>query len=178
MDQNALFGPISEGISLQTGENIMHVNKTTGYVLPLSSDKGPPTYHKKMFGYVVPLLQPNLQKGFLDTYDPPTGKSGKWKHWISIRDLQRCLASREQHGQIYAIDEFPETEPPLHPNCRCKIEIMESVIAGEGSKDGEKGADWWIKNHGHLPDYYITMDGIKDWDGKRGKALLNTPREK
>lgn len=138
----------------------MYVKKTTGYVLPLSSNKNPSTYYKRMYGYVVPLRQPYSQKGFLDTYDPPTEKSGRWKHWISIKDLRRCLECRDQHGLIYEIDESPETQPPLHPNCRCEIVIMESVIAGKGSKEGDKGADWWIKNYGHLPNYYITMGDI------------------
>ena len=143
----------------------MYVKKATGYVLPLetriSSSPGiendikkydASVYIKKMLGYVISLQQETV-KGFLDTYNPPTVQSSKWKHWVSCIDLKRCIACEQQHGQIYELDEFPETEPPLHPNCRCKIEVMKAAASGSGTKDSENGADWWIKNHGQLPDY-------------------------
>ncbi len=33
---------------------------------------------------------------------------------------------------------------------------MEAVIAGEGTKDGQNGADYWMKYIADLPDYYST----------------------
>ncbi len=50
---------------------------------------------------------------------------------------------------------------------------MEAVSAGEATKDGENGADWWIMNYATLPDYYITADELNklgwDWGDKPSK---------
>ena len=34
---------------------------------------------------------------------------------------------------------------------------MKSVIAGNATKDGNKGADWYLKNTGILPNNYISV---------------------
>ena len=68
------------------------------------------------------------------------------------------------------MDETPDTEPPLHPNCRCKIKSMEAVIAGEGIKDGQNGADYWMKYIADLPDYYITRDELLSLGWEKGKS--------
>ena len=60
------------------------------------------------------------------------------------------------HGKIWAREETPNPMPPLHPNCRCVIEAVRSVVAGMATKDGQEGADWWLKHVGKLPEYYIT----------------------
>lgn len=60
--------------------------------------------------------------------------------------------------------------PPVHLNCRCVIEAMDAVLAGQGTKDGENGADWWIENYGCLPDYYISIDDLVSLGWRRGKA--------
>lgn len=46
--------------------------------------------------------------------------------------------------------------PPLHYGCRCEIKDMQAVLAGDATKDGRNGADWWLKYIGKLPDYYIS----------------------
>lgn len=130
----------------------MYIKKTTGYVLPLNrsvcqtlTDTGPnysaisEVYVKKMSGHVV---ANDIEKGLLDVYYPPTGQSNKWKHWVTVFDLKRCYECRSRQGRIFAIHEEPAETPPLHPNCRCKIEVMEATIAGTATKDGEEGADY------------------------------------
>lgn len=57
--------------------------------------------------------------------------------------------------------EIEEPSPPLHPNCRCRILPMEAIVAGNTTKDGNNGADWWLKYLGILPDYYITEEEAK-----------------
>lgn len=47
-------------------------------------------------------------------------------------------------------------EPPLHNNCRCDIIPLESVVAGNATKNGNEGADYWIKHFGKLPEYYVS----------------------
>ena len=43
-------------------------------------------------------------------------------------------------------------------------------MAGQATKDGENGADWWIKNIEKLPDYYISEKDITGFGWRWGKA--------
>ena len=124
-----------------------------------------------MYGYVVSTdLSHILIKGRLDSYSPPTQDSRNDKNWIAALDLKTCLECREYHGQIYRMDETPDIEPPLHPNCRCRIEPMKAVEAGYATKDGQYGADYWIKYVASLPKYYITEDELIALGWRRGKS--------
>ena len=106
----------------------------------------------------------------MDSYSPPTQESRNDKNWIAALDLKTCLECREYHGQIYRMDETPDIEPPLHPNCRCRIEPMKAVEAGYATKDGQYGADYWIKYVASLPKYYITEDELIALGWRRGKS--------
>ena len=126
---------------------------------------------KKMYGYVVSTdMFHILTKGRLDSYSPPTQESRNYKNWIAALDLKTCLECREHHSQIYRMDETPDIEPPLHPNCRCRIEPMKAVEAGYATKDGQYGADYWIKYVASLPKYYITKDELIALGWKQGKS--------
>lgn len=103
-----------------------------------------------------------IARGKLDVFIPETVYSRNWKHWRAGLDLKTCEECRSQHGKVYTMDEVPNPAPPLHPNCRCTVEAMQAVEAGKASKEGENGADWWIKTWGILPDYYIGMQAIMD----------------
>lgn len=98
------------------------------------------------------------------------GKATNGSIGLQAKDIKRCLECRSRQGQIYTIDEIPAEEPPLHPNCRCKIEIMEAAQAGTASKDKTDGADYWIKYYGKLPDDYVTKDEALalGWKGRLG----------
>lgn len=127
-------------------------------------------YIEKISGYFcIDDLPVNCEKGLLDTYDPPTFESQNYKNWIAELDLRTCENCRLSHGKIYLLEEIPNVEPPLHPNCRCEIKAMKSVLAGQGTKDGDNGADWWLKTYGVLPDYYVTEDEAKSHGWRRGK---------
>ena len=58
---------------------------------------------------------------------------------------------------------------PIGQSSRCEIEVMKSVIAGFGTKDGINGADWWLKHNGKLPDYYISREDLYALGYKWGK---------
>lgn len=117
-------------------------------------------------------------KGLLDTFIPPTGTSSKWKHWKATLDLKTCVDCRRNHGKIYAITEVPNPEPPLHPNCRCIVESMESVIAGMASNEGINGADWRLQYRGVLPDYYIHINDLIALGWRRENLRLSLLRGK
>lgn len=113
-----------------------------------------------------------IARGKLDVFIPETADSTNWKHWKANLDVKSCEACREQHGKVYRMDEMPVPEPPLHPNCRCTVEAMRAVMAGKASKEEENGADWWIRNRGILPPYYLTEAEFRllGWDNGRSPA--------
>ena len=115
-----------------------------------------------------------MVKGRNDTYDPPTGQSSHWKHWMTEQDPKVCSVCEAMQGKIYSLYEDADPAPPLHSNCRCKIAVMKSVIAGFGTKDVINGADWWLKHNGRLPDYYISWDVLY----ARGHKYAKPPRQK
>lgn len=128
-------------------------------------------YIKKLCGYILPCNNfPSVSKGLLDYYNPPKVKSSNYLHWVAQLDQKTCLLCRSKHGKVYSSDEIIFEEPPIHSKCRCIIEIMDAVFAGLGTKDGVNGADWWIKNYGILPDYYISKTDIGDLGWKPGKS--------
>ena len=68
--------------------------------------------------------------------------------------------------------------PPLHLNCRCVIERLTTLLAGTATDDGTNGADWYLKNYGKLPDYYITKKmaerlGYKSYLGNLSRVAPN-----
>lgn len=97
-----------------------------------------------------------IEHGLLDTFEPVTIPSVNYKNWRAILDIKTCVECRSKHGQIFQINEIVEPEPPLHNNCRCNIIPMESIIAGNATKNGDDGADYWLKTFGKLPEYYIS----------------------
>ncbi len=128
-------------------------------------------YIKKVYGYV--LFERDLTfiyKGLLDTYDPPTTESKNWKHWVAHITPTTCGLCRNLNGKIYSIRDIDFQEPPIHPNCRCEVLPMEAVIAGNATKDGKNGADFWMKYMGRLPDYYISEKDLKALGWKEGKS--------
>ena len=62
-----------------------------------------------------------------DKWDPVYADSSKYKNWISVLDTKTCIICRTMHGKIWLISESLETEPPIHPNCRCTIRVMKTV---------------------------------------------------
>lgn len=98
----------------------------------------------------------------LDGFEPGmTTYSTRWKSWITILDLKTCLMCRKLHGKIFGTDDFVSYEPPLHDHCRCRIEQMVAVFPGYATRDGLKGADYWLSFFHKLPDYYLTKGEAK-----------------
>ena len=110
-----------------------------------------------------------VDKGLLDTFEPVTIQSKNYKNWRAILDLKTCIECRSRHGQIYSSDEVVDPEPPLHNNCRCDIIPMESVEAGNATKNEKDGADYWLKHFGELPEYYVTKEELIKYGWSDGK---------
>lgn len=131
-------------------------------------------YVHKTYLWPPPIVSPMVQKDLLEFFRPPTFESLDYKNWIAQLDLKTCFICRKIHGKIYEIDEMPEGEPPLHFNCRCKIQNMEAAVAGTATQDGLYGADVSLKNTGKLPSNYITKKEAQDlgwirWQGNLDK---------
>lgn len=128
-------------------------------------------YIKKTYGYV--LVEKNvllIDKSLLDTYDPPTELSENWIYWLTQITPQTCEDCKNENGKIYSIKDTSFKRPPLHPFCRCSLPRLSAVLAGNATKDGENGADFWMKYKGKLPDYYISKEKIERIGWRHGKA--------
>lgn len=113
--------------------------------------------------------QQYVEKGLLDTFEPITTQSSNYKNWKAELDLKTCIDCRSRHGQIYRIDEVVDPAPPLHNNCRCDIIPMESIEAGNATKNNNDGADYWLKYFGEIPEYYITKEELIKYGWSNGK---------
>ena len=99
----------------------------------------------------------------------------------SKEDAESGTACYELHGKIYPINDEADPHPPLHPHCRCGIETMDAMEAGQATALGINGADYYLAKTGNLPDYYITKSEAEDnygWNpgrdaigGETGKML-------
>ena len=50
-------------------------------------------------------------------------RSLKYKYWKSVIDLRRCMECKKHQGKIYLLYDIIPEEPPLHPNCRCSVQL-------------------------------------------------------
>ena len=55
---------------------------------------------------------------------------------------------------------------------------MKSIEAGNATKDGYDGADYWLKFFGELPDYYVSEDEAISFGGRWGKSPAKFVPEK
>ena len=103
--------------------------------------------------------------------------SENWKNWVARIDEKTCKECRDSHGKIYATDEYVNPRPPLHPNCRCGIELLISVEAGTLTPYGTAGADWFVKYLKQLPDNYLTKYAATQmgWNRRRGNLAEVLP---
>ena len=51
--------------------------------------------------------------------------------------------------------------PPLHPHCRCTLDDIDAIMAGNATANGVDGADYWLKHYGQLPSYYISRPQLE-----------------
>lgn len=120
-------------------------------------------YIKKVTGYIVPYIT----KGLFDTFEPVTQESKNWKRWVTHIGPRTCAYCYSRNGVILPIDE--DAVIPVHPNCHCALSTNIAIVAGNATKDGENGADYWLKHYGKLPDYYVSREEYIKAGWKSGK---------
>ena len=108
---------------------------------------------------------------------PKIISSEKYKHWVSIEDLVRCILCAKMHGKIWMIEEIANPEPPVHDRCRCSIDVMQAIISGTATAKKMNGADWWLKQFGKLPNDYINAKEAKllGYDPLLGNLAIVAP---
>ena len=103
--------------------------------------------------------------------------SQDYRMWFTIRDPKRCVDCKQLHGKIYHRRDRIVPSMPLHPYCRCFLQWLDLVIAGTATSLGTNGADWWLKNNGRLPPYYISVQAAKarGWNAALGNLGIVCP---
>ncbi|MBR2476856.1 MAG: phage head morphogenesis protein [Clostridia bacterium] len=105
--------------------------------------------------------------------------SKKWKTWKAMMDDKICFTCKKMNGKIYDMNEKPNPTPPVHLFCRCIITKLKSKMAGTATALGVNGADWYLKMHNKLPDYYISVGDAKDqgWIPEEGNLAIQCPNK-
>ena len=108
-----------------------------------------------------------------DTLSPQISTSSRYKHWVSVEDLKRCILCAGNHGKIWLISEIPNPKPPTHPHCRCTIRKMQTIRAGTATINGIDGADWTLRYDKQLPRHYVSYEEAVSRKWKPGKWPSN-----
>lgn len=99
-------------------------------------------------------------------------KSSKWKEYRLGRAITHCDICYDRNHKIYEA-RYNEPELPEHINCKCSLNWLRSLKAGEATDLGTNGADYYLKYFGCLPDYYITKQEAKSLGWKSNKGNLD-----
>lgn len=124
-------------------------------------------YYKNFKGYIIP--DKTRGKARDDTYSPPLSERDHYYYWQAIIDEKTCEECLAQHEKIFSRQENPNRYEHNHHNCRCTRISVKGVMAGTATKNGQNGADWWLKHYGRLPDYYITKEELEKLGWQKGK---------
>ena len=96
-----------------------------------------------------------------DVFVPVTQPSITYKKWNAVLDIKTCFICADNHGRIFAFNDPVFIKPPVHIGCRCTLEEMKAIEAGNATNNGTDGADYWLKHYGRLPDYYISYPQLE-----------------
>ncbi len=102
--------------------------------------------------------------------NPTIRESNNWFEWVAVITLTTCVSCICLNGTIR--EDNWDVKPPLHPNCKCFVKKLLSILAGTLTNLGTNGVDWHIKHKKRLPDYYISKsDAYKKGWKRKGKTL-------
>ena len=108
-------------------------------------------------------------------FEPIMGAmSRKWKNWVALIGPNTCEVCTDKNGIIYDTDRLIAEVclPPVHPNCKCKIEAMKTIVSGSATIDNLAGADYSLKKYRRLPENYVTKAYAKANGWKKRKGNL------
>ena len=84
-----------------------------------------------------------------------TYESKKWRIWRATVTLTTCEYCASMNGHILAKNDPRIDGIPVHPNCRCYVEVVIAIAAGTATADGANGVDLYVATYGTLPDNYL-----------------------
>lgn len=105
-----------------------------------------------------------------ERWEPTCYKSRKWYMWESALSDRTCKPCKERHGKVISRTAPQEERPPAHPNCRCRLVMLLTVLIGTMTRVLEHGVEVYYARHGALPAYYLTKKRAEllGWIQKRG----------
>jgi len=75
---------------------------------------------------------------FVAVIDAKTDECCLWRDGLTITEIEEKLAGMDEDDQCMGV------EPPLHPNCRCRLEpVLDSI--GSGQSTEAKDFETWLK---------------------------------
>ena len=77
-----------------------------------------------------------IEKAKDDTFVPITVPSRHYVTWHAVLDIKTCLYCAENDGRIFIKNDIDVIFPPVHPYCRCTIEDLEAIEAGNATSNG------------------------------------------
>lgn len=101
------------------------------------------------------------EKARNDHFEPVTVPSQDYKTWRAVLDLKTCFNCADNHGRIFDVHDPAVMLPPLHLCCRCTLEDIEAIEAGNATNNGTDGADYWLRYFKTLPAYYISRPQLE-----------------
>ncbi len=111
---------------------------------------------------------------------PKLGISRKYKFRDAMVDERICEPCFDAYGRVFPAETAPTTQEirrRSHPFCRCRIEWLRSIQADTATVSGDNGADYAVKQTGHLPERYICKkDALKKgWVQREGNLWSIIP---
>lgn len=103
-----------------------------------------------------------------DSFIPITIPSKHYVTWHAVLDIRTCLYCAENHGKIFIKNDINVRFPPVHFCCKCTLEDVEAIEAGNATSNGIEGADFWLKYNGRLLEYYISRTQLEELGWRDG----------
>lgn len=73
--------------------------------------------------------------------NPTCYKSRKWYMWKSLLNDKTCDICRKLHGKVVPRNAPQKDRPPVHPNCKCRLVMLLTVLVGTMTRAMGTGVD-------------------------------------
>ena len=100
-------------------------------------------------------------------------KSAYWQEYFLGATINHCNTCASRCYKIFALTDIIKL--PEHAGCKCYLQPLRSIGIGFATKKGNEGVDFWLKNYGMPPQYYISKeDAIAAGKAALGDKLTGT----